>query len=94
MVEEKNFWLEIPRNEHELEFTMWFRTLHSKNDDYFAWIINDNGTISSQNNKDLVLGFGISLNQSHWKDMSNEFDWKTYKALGGFEKKTKLDDEE
>jgi len=39
---------------------MWFRTLHSKNDDYFAWIINNDGTFSSKKNQDLVLGWGIA----------------------------------
>ena len=60
MVNESKFWLEIPRNQHEEDYAMWFRTLHSRNDDYFAWIINENGTISSKNNEDLVLGFGIA----------------------------------
>ena len=94
MVEEKEFWLEIPRNQHENEYAMWFRTLHSRNDDYFAWIINENGTISSKNNTKLVLGFGVSKNEEHWKDMSNHFNWKKYKALEGFEKKTTTGDEE
>lgn len=46
-MDHKKFWLEIPRSQHEEDRAMWFRTLHSENDDYFAWVINENGTISS-----------------------------------------------
>jgi len=75
------FWLEIPRNQHDADRAMWFRTLHSKNDDYFAWVINENGTISSENEKDLVLGYGISPDEEHWHDLSNSYDWKEFKKL-------------
>jgi hypothetical protein len=94
MVEEDDFWLEVPRNQHTKEYVMWFRTLHSRNDDYFAWIINENGTISSKNNKDLVLGYGLSKIEEHWKDYTNHNDWKKYKTIEGFEKETNVEEKE
>ena len=42
---------------------MWFRTKHSDNDDYFGWVVNKNGTISSLKNDELVLGYGIASNE-------------------------------
>lgn len=84
MVDNKKYWLEIPRNEHEEGYAMWFRTLHSKNDDYFAWIINEDGTMSSKNNQDLVLGFGISNNENHWYDTANKLKWNKFKEIEGF----------
>ena len=62
---------------------MWMRTLHSKNDDYFAWIINEDGTISSETNQDLVLGFGIANNTNHWKDTANALKWNEMKEIKG-----------
>jgi len=74
---------------------MWFRTLHSKNDDYFAWVVNENGTISSKENSDLVLGYGISPNEEHWKDLSNSYSWNEFKKIEGFEStEEKKEDEE
>ena len=87
-MDHKKFWLEIPRNQHDEDRAMWFRTLHSSNDDYFAWVVNENGTISSKNNDELVLGYGISENEEHWKDLSNHYEWKEYKTLKGFEPTT------
>ena len=84
MVDEKKYWLEIPRAEHEEGFAMWFRTLHNKNDDYFGWVINEDSTISSHKNQDLVLGFGISPNKNHWKDTANALKWKEYKQIEDF----------
>ena len=65
-VDKSDFWLEIPRNQHDINKAMWFRTKHSSNDDYFGWIVNENGTISSMKNSELVLGYGISPNRDHW----------------------------
>ena len=85
LVDEKRFWLEIPRNQHKESYSMWNRTLHSKNDDYFAWVINNDGTISSENNEELVLGFGISKDEEHWKDAANYYKWSKFKEIEGFE---------
>ena len=64
---------------------MWFRTLHSSNDDYFAWVVNANGTISSKKAPKLVLGYGISPNEQHWGDLSNHYGWRECKKLEGFD---------
>ena len=84
-VDKSNFWLEIPRAQHDEDKAMWFRTKHSNNDDYFGWIINENGTISSKSNDKLVLGYGISPNEEHWKDLSNSYNWKEFMTIKGFE---------
>lgn len=91
-VDKSNFWLEIPRAQHDEDKAMWFRTKHSNNDDYFAWVINQNGTISSKSNDQLVLGYGISPNEEHWKDLSNSYGWKNFKTLKGFETPTSISD--
>lgn len=83
-VDKSNFWLEIPRAQHEVDKAMWFRTKHSNNDDYFAWVVNQNGSISPKSNTELVLGYGIATNEEHWKDLSNSYDWKKFKTLEGF----------
>ena len=63
---------------------MWFRTLHSSNDAYFAWSVNQNGTISSSQNAYLVLGYGIAKNDEHWAALSNHYGWKYWKNIDGF----------
>jgi len=35
--ENKKMWLEVPCNHHEPNFVTWWRTLHSRNTDYFGW---------------------------------------------------------
>lgn len=54
---------------------MWFRSLHSRNDSYFGWINNGDGTISCKNKSDLVLGYGAPKNENHWHDTANKLGW-------------------
>jgi len=93
-VDKSNFWLEIPRDQHEEGKAMWFRTKHSNNDSYFAWVANENGTVSSKNEKDLVLGYGISPASDHWNDLANSYGWKKFKTIKGFEDPTTIEKKE
>lgn len=77
----KDFYLEVPRNQHDLNKAMWFRTLHSRNNDYFGWYINPDGSIRDFKNEDLVLGVGVSPDSDHWKDLSNSYGWSDYKKF-------------
>lgn len=63
---------------------MWFRTLHGENDDYFGWVVNDDGTVTPKKNAELVLGYGISPNEEHWRDLSNAYEWQAFKNIEGF----------
>jgi len=78
------FWLEIPRDQHIADRAMWFRTLHSKNDNYFGWKINKNGTVSSKKNSKLVLGYGVSPCEQHWKDLTAHYGWTEFMEIEGF----------
>jgi len=80
----ERFWLEVPRNQHTEDYALWWRTKHSDNDDYFGYIINENGTVSTKKNSSLVLGYGIAPNREHWKDLSNHMGWKDWMKIEGF----------
>lgn len=82
--EGKEFWLEVPRNQHDIDKAMWFRTKHSDNDDYFGWVLNKNGSIQSCKKDNLVLGFGISPDKEHWSDLANHMKFDDYKIHDNF----------
>ena len=84
----KNRWLEIPCNEHEENYAMWFRTLHSRNKDYFAWQVNDDGTISSHNKQDLVLGLGMASDGQFMGHVKGHFGVGKSMEIAGFENVT------
>merc|ERR1719454_169829 len=62
----KNRWMEIPCAQHEEDMVMWFRTLHGRSKPHFAWKVNEDGTISSDQEKDLVLGVGLASGEGHF----------------------------
>jgi hypothetical protein len=57
------YYLEVPRAQYRKEYAMWFRSLHSRNDNYFAWVNNGDGTISCWGEQNLVLGYGVPKNE-------------------------------
>ena len=73
--EGKRFWLEVPRCQHSENKCMWFRTLHSPNTDYFGWVVLEDGSIQSCKNPKLVLGYGVSKHDEHFRDFTNEKKW-------------------
>lgn len=52
-------YLEHPWGQFAAEYQIGYCKLHSRNKQYFGWKPNEDGTISSENDHDLVLGYGL-----------------------------------
>jgi len=64
---------------------MWWRTLHSRNTEFFGFKVNEDGTISSQTTPELVVGFGLAADSRAMGYVKREWHYEDNKAIAGYD---------